>query len=258
VRRAPCGVSNAAAALRRLRLRHHSAGAWLVLALVLASVTACQSKPTEPTPSGATSYVPASALVTIAESSTLEQVTSGQTGTSNNYLGQSATITGTLTYNNIRFNWDGSVRAQPSDQVPRGPMAAGWLFLLTQEYLGLPGDLGPGTPGFVAESQRIEQGQYVFAPSVTLKGGTKYWFYAYWPPGTAGTVSPITGFSEDAYLGGDMYIAPELVGLSVQAFRKAAASWRVISMGPPVEYYKPPAGTCVDANFKLMGAPAGQ
>ena len=168
------------------------------------------------------------------------------------------TITGALAYDNIRFNWDGSVRPQPLDQVPRGPMAAGSLFLLTQEYLGLPGNLGAGTPGFVAQSQRIEQGQYVFAPSVTLKGGTKYWFYAYWTPGTAGIVSPITGFSEDAYPGGDMYVAPEFADLSVQAFRKAAASWRVISMGPPIEYYKPPAGTCVDANFKLMGAPAGQ
>jgi len=48
-----------------------------------------------------------------------------------------------------------------------------------------------------------------------------------------------------------MYIAPEL---PAQPFRKAQASWRVISLGPPIEYYKPPAGTYIDANFRLMGA----
>ena len=52
-----------------------------------------------------------------------------------------------------------------------------------------------------------------------------------------------------------MYVAPELRGFSPLPFRKAAASWRVISIGPPIVYYVPPPGTYVDANFKLMGAP---
>jgi hypothetical protein len=197
--------------------------------------------------------------VTIAESSTLEQITVGQTATSNNYLGQSVQVPGGRSYNNIRFNWDGTVTQAPLTPAARGPLAVGALFILAQEYLGLPANLGPSTPGFMAQTPTIEQGQYVFAPSVTLQGGTKYWFYAYWAPGSVGSVSPITGFSEDAFSGGDMYIAPELGGgFSPQPFRKALASWRVISFGPPIEYSKPPAGTCIDANFRLMGAPAGQ
>lgn len=140
----------------------------------------------------------------------------------------------------------------------RGPLAVGTLFLLTQEYLGLPGNLGTSTPGYLAQSQRIDQGQYVFSPSVTLKAGVKYWFYASWQAGTVGSFNPITGFSEDTYGGGEMYVAPELTGFTPLPFRRAQASWRVISVGPPIVYYTPPPGTYVDANFKLLGAPAAQ
>lgn len=121
-------------------------------------------------------------------------------------------------------------------------------------YLGLPGELEPSTPGYLAQSQGIDQGQYVFPPSVTVKGGIRYWFYSSWKAGSVGPFDPITGFSEDSYDGGDMYIAPELTGFSPLPFRKAAASWRVISPGPPIAYYIPPPGTYIDANFKLMGA----
>ena len=197
---------------------------------------------------------PVSTLVTIAESATIEQQGTGQTGTSNNYLGQSITIPGSGSYNNLRFNWDGYTSTSPTAPAARGPLAVGDLFILAQEYLGLPGNLGASTPGFLAQAQRIEQGQYVFAPSVTLKAGTKYWFYMYYAPGSA-RFNPITGFSEDTYAGGEMYVAPELNGFPPLPFRKAAASWRVISFGPPIVYYIPPPGTYVDANFKLMGAP---
>jgi len=230
----------------------------------LVSTLACQNTTTAPTrtgPDGATPAdrsVPASALLTIAEASTLEQVAGGQTATSNNYLGQSVTIGGTASYNNLRFNWDGYAPGTITAAGPRGPLAVGNLILLTEEYLGLPGNLGASTPGYVAQSQRIDQGQYVFSPSVTLKSGTKYWFYASWQAGTVGGFHPITGFSEDAYAGGDMYIAPELTTFSPLPFRKAQASLRVISFGPPIVYYTPPPGTCVDANFKLVGAAAAQ
>jgi hypothetical protein len=100
------------------------------------------------------------------------------------------------------------VSTAPLTQSTAGPLAVGDLFILTREYLGLPEDLGVSTPRFLAQSERIEDGRYVFAPSVTLAGRTKYWFYSRWAPGSAGTVSPITGFSEDTYAGGDMYIAP--------------------------------------------------
>jgi len=209
--------------------------------------------PTAPTASPGTGALPVSALVTIAESSTIEQQGAGQTATSNNYVGQSIRIPGGGSYNNLRFSWDGYTSASPIEPATRGPVAVGNLFILSQEYLGLPGDL-PAAPGVLARSERNEQGQYVFAPSVTLKGGTTYWFYMYYAPGSA-RFSPVTGFSEDTYAGGDMYIAPELNGFTPLAFRKAAASWRVISFGPPIVYYIPPPGTYVDANFKLMGAP---
>jgi len=224
--------------------------------------TACGNGVTTPTSTSPSNLVdvpsvPVAALVAIAESSTIEQAGSGQTGTSNNYLGQSITVPGTGSYNNLRFNWEGRSPTSPTVPATGGPLAVGDLFILTQEYLGLPANLGTSTAGFLAQSQRADQGQYVFAPSVTLKGRTRYWFYMYYAPGTA-RFSPITGFSEDTYSDGDMYIAPELGGFSPLPFRKAAASLRVISFGPPIVYYTPPPGTYVDANFKLMGALAGQ
>src|SRR6185503_16846286 len=142
---------------------------------------------------------------------------------------------------NLRFNWDGYTSTSITVPPVRGPLAVGDLFILTQEYLGLPGNLGSSTAGFLARAERVEQGQYVFAPSVALKGGTQYWFYMYYAPGSA-RFSPLGGFSEDTYAGGDMYIAPELSGFSPLPFRKAAASWRVISFGPPTVYYIPPPG----------------
>jgi hypothetical protein len=197
----------------------------------------------------------AALATTIAQAATLEQVAAGGTATSNNYLGQSVTIPGAASYDNIRFNWDGSIRTTPTAAAERGPIAAGTLFILTREYLGLPADLSASTPGYLAQSSSIEDGRYVLPASVTLTGGAKYWFYSVWTPGSAGSVSPITGFSEDTYAGGDMYIAPELGGsFPAQPFRMAPASWRVISFGPPVVYYTPPAGTCIDANFTLLGA----
>jgi hypothetical protein len=245
-----------------LRSAHDSWAARAIFIAALVSTTACQNRTTAPTPPGAhesspvdSSPVPVSALMTIAEASTLEQVGAGQTATSRNYLGQSVTIPGTSSYNNLRFNWDGYGPGSVLTPGPRGPLAVGDLFLLTQEYLGLPGDLGPSTPGYLARSEGIDQGQYVFSPSVTLNGGAKYWFYSSWRPGTVGSFQPITGFSQDTYGGGDMYIAPELTGFNPLPFRKAQASWRVISPGPPIVYDIPPPDTYIDANFKLMGAP---
>ena len=175
----------------------------LALVATLIFGTACGSGVTAPSPTSTSPPpsapvdappVPVSALVTIAESSTIEQEGAGLTGTSNNYLGQSVTIRGAGSYNNLRFNWDGATSTSPTGPFTRGPLAVGDLFILTQEYLGLPGNLGASTPGFLAQSQRVEQGQYVFAPSVTLKAGTKYWFYMYYAPGSA-RFSPIAGFS---------------------------------------------------------------
>lgn len=247
------------------RSRRSASGTCLIVISAFVLAIGCGNRMTAPTPtgtigsaSGNSSSVPLSALATIVQASTVEQVGAGQTGTSNNYLGQSLTIPDTSSYNNVRFNWDGFGDVAPTAPATRGPLAAGELFLLTQEYLGLPGNLGPTTPGYVAQSQQIENGQYVFSPSVTLNAATKYWFYASWPPGSVGGFHPITGFSEDSYAGGDMYIAPELSGFNPLPFRKAPASWLLISPGPPPVYHIPPAGTFIDANFTLMGAPTSK
>lgn len=242
-----------------------ASGAGLIAFSAFVLAIGCENRMTAPTTtgtsgsdSGSSSSGHLSPLTTIVQASTVEQVGAGQTGTSNNYLGQSVTIPGTSSYDSVRFNWDGFGDVPPTAPATRGPLAAGELFLLTQEYLGLPADLGPSTPGYVAQSQKIENGRYVFSPSVTLNAGTKYWVYAAWPPGSVGGFHPITGFSEDSYAGGDMYIAPELSGFNPQPFRKAPASWLLISPGPPPVYRIPPAGTYVDANFTLMGAPTAK
>lgn len=51
-------------------------------------------------------------------------------------MGQSVTVPGSGTYNNLRFNW--------YHHNPTGaPVAFGRLYLLTQEYTGLASNLTP-------------------------------------------------------------------------------------------------------------------
>ena len=118
---------------------------------------------------GATSPAsPASArpgdVKTLMDVTTGLEVTSGQVGTFN-FAGQSFVVPEAGTYSSIRFHWY---------TYQRTPAAFGTLTLLTQEYLGLPREVGPSTPGFVARSERIVDNQYVFSDSVSIIGGTKY------------------------------------------------------------------------------------
>ena len=151
---------------------------------------------------------------------TLVDVTAGSTGTSNNYVGQSVTIPGHGTFDRLRFNWY---------TFTGSPTAFGSLLLLDREYLGTPQDLGPSTPGFIAQSQSIADGQYVFDPKVKVKAGSKCWFY------TNTTGAFVTGFSSDTYAGGDMYIT----GMPALPFRLEPATGA-------------PPGTYIDANFRLQ------
>jgi hypothetical protein len=60
------------------------------------------------------------------------------------------------------------------------PVAPGFVFLLTQEYLGHTFDLDSSTPGFLAVGTGTGvggSGAYHFAPEVTISGATTYWFY---------------------------------------------------------------------------------
>jgi len=191
------------------------------------------SAPTSPgaPPSGGAAVVVIRPLVDVTAD--LLDVTNGYTGT-DNWAGQSVTVPGTGTYNNLRFNW---YHYNPAGM----PVAFGTLYLLAQEYVGLPSDLGPGTPGLVARSETVKDGQYIFPAAVTVTGGKRYWLYS----DTRGRLT--TGFNKDTYAGGDLYVT----GFPTHPFTKTQASWLLLPSG---DYLKPPPGTFVDANFRLQGA----
>lgn len=169
-------------------LRRVSRTGTLAVSIVLISVSfGCAKTETAPTP--------------VLE--TVVTVTSGGVGTFN-FAGQSVAAPTSSYYTGLRFSWY---------TFQRAPTAFGSLYLLTQEYLGLPGNLSPATPGFVAQSERTEAGEYVFDPHVTLIGGTRYWFYT----DTQGSFT--TSFNRDIYAGGDLYVT----GVSSLPFRKSAA-----------------------------------
>lgn len=169
-------------------------------------------------------------LVTLVNVDTSVNVTAGYTGTWN-WPGQSVTMPPGTGFANIRFHW------YTRDDKPA---ALGTLYILDREYLGLPVDLGPTTPGFVTRSERIVDEAYVFPASVTLKGGTKYWFYGDKQGSFVGS------FDVDTYPAGDLYVT----GYHTYPFHKVGASGRMVNG----TYIPPPQGVWVDANFRLQGS----
>jgi len=141
-------------------------------------------------------------------------------------LAQSVTVPAG-SYNNIRFRWG-------LGQL--GPPASGSLYILSQEVLGNVSGLGPSTPGFVARSLRITDGDYIFDSAVTLRGAARYWFAT----DTAIYFMSSQG-SSDVYTGGDLYVAanPPLDG-----------PFQRLYVSNPSERF--------DANFKLTGSVATQ
>lgn len=213
------------------------------LALLAALVAAaCSNNNAGPGPSGVPGPPAGSndngRVVTLLDVTDSIDVTSGGTGTWN-YAGQSVTMPGSGTYSSIRFNFY---------TFHKTPTAFGTMFILDREYLGLPGDLSAATPGFIAKTDAaIEgnpgplddvKGEYVFPSNVSLKGGTKYWFYTNKMGSFAGS------FDTDIYSGGDKY----LTGHPTQPFRKSHASGRMVG-----GTYLPPPDVYTDANFKLQG-----
>ena len=132
-------------------------------------------------------------------------------------------------FQNIRFHWY---------TFQRTPAAFGTLTLLTQEYLGLPREIGPSTPGFVARSERVADNSYLFGEDVSITGGTKLWVYTDAQGSFAGS------FDQDIYPGGDLYVT----GIPTLPFRKAQASGRMVNG----IFVPAPAGVFLDANFKLQ------
>jgi hypothetical protein len=192
-------------------------------------------------PDGSSPASPSAPLVTLVNVTDSIKVTSGAVGTWN-FAGQSLTIPGSGSFANVRFNWytyDGTATA------------FGTVFVLDREFLGLPGDLGSSTPGYVGQADAaIEghpgpldpvKGEYVFPAGMTLQAGSRYWFY------TNKQGSFVYSFDTDIYPGGDLYVT----GIQTLPFRKAPAGGRFIDGGV---WVPPPAGVFLDANFRLQAS----
>lgn len=175
--------------------------------------------------------VPTASLQTLVDNTTGLDVTSGGTGTWN-WAGQSFVVPGSGSFGDLRFHWY---------TFHKEPAAFGNLYLLTEEYLGIPGGLGPSTPGFVARSENVTDGAYAFGSQVAIAGGTRYWVYTDTQGSFAGS------FDTDIYPGGDMYVT----GYHTNPFRKAQASGRMVNG----TFVPAPPGVFVDANFKLQARP---
>ena len=211
-----------------------------VLLVVLAAVAAgCAASSTAPSLTAPTTTVATTAqpLVTLVESSGHLTITPG-------HAGQSVTIPEGGAVNQIRFSWFTYKSAADQSARRQSLTAFGELYVLTQEFLGIPPDLGPSTPGFVARAERIDNDEYVFASDVTLEAGRKYFFY------TNGKGNHVYTFDVDAYPGGDKY-GTNYGGIVTGGYVKSAASWRLLPGGG---YNIPPAGTFTDADFRLRGS----
>ncbi len=195
-----------------------------IVGLAMIAIAACGGA----TPPASPASARPGDVKTLMDVTTGLEVTSGQVGTFN-FAGQSFVVPDAGSYSSIRFHWY---------TFQRTPAAFGTLTLLTQEYLGLPRELGPSTPGFVARSERIADNQYVFSDNVSIIGGTKYWVYTDSQGSFAGS------FDQDIYPGGDLY----LTGIPSQPFRKVPASGRMVNG----TFVPGPAGVFLDANFKLQ------
>jgi hypothetical protein len=158
-------------------------------------------------------------IPSMASASTILINTSGTlTLGGSGFEGHSFTTPGGTAYNNITWSWISS------DQVTL--LAAGNLFLLTQEYLGTPNGLTSSTPGFVAQSTGIASSAYVFASGVTLSPSTQYWVYM-------GGASSLAG-------GGFTFSNPFAGGQAYEQFQS-----------PNLNYFY--NGATLDFNFVLSG-----
>lgn len=180
----------------------------LVVLATAALMTACDGGPTAPSKGPPLDIQSATSTVF-------------QTG----YIGQSVTIQGNGAFRELVFNWFDA----------EGPVAFGRLILLGEEFLGVPADLGPAQPRFMAWSQTTSGGFYIFPPDVTVNAGERYWFYS----SERGNV--LSDRDDGAFPGGDMYMA----GTAVSFFVKAPTT------APPLS--APPRFGYRDANFRLRG-----
>ena len=95
------------------------------------------------------------------------------TGGSGFFLGQSVTTPTGNSWDNISFNL--------VDSITTLPYAKGELFLLSASYADTAANLSSSTSGFLASTTDIVNGEWVFAPDVTLNPDTQYYFYTTTP-----------------------------------------------------------------------------
>ena len=78
-------------------------------------------------------------------------------------------------WNSLTFNFFSA--DSPAGGIPNTPAAAGTLYLLNSEYLGLASALSTSTPGYLASTSTVSGGVWDFASSVTVSPGVTYWLY---------------------------------------------------------------------------------
>jgi hypothetical protein len=112
------------------------------------------------------------------------------------YWGTPVAVSAAGSYDGLTFDFF-------ADAAGATPTAFGTAFLLSSPYTGTPSALGPAAPGFHATSAGIVGGRYVFAPGVTVTGGTTYYVYTNAPGtvwgGGAGTFYDAAGDGGTAF-----------------------------------------------------------
>jgi len=94
-------------------------------------------------------------------------------------VGQSVTTPGGGPWDSIEFDfYDTVVENNQIVGIALGsPLAYGTLYLLTQTYAGTTSGLSTLTPGFLAATSTIVNGDWVFDPTVTMEGNIQYYFF---------------------------------------------------------------------------------
>jgi hypothetical protein len=83
------------------------------------------------------------------------------------YWGETLVTTAGGQWDNLSFNFY---------TASGNPLAAGDIYLLSEQYLGTPSGLSSATPGYIAEGS-ASGGSYTFGSAVTVTGSTEYWVY---------------------------------------------------------------------------------
>jgi hypothetical protein len=102
-----------------------------------------------------------------AHASTLATVTGGTGQAAQVYQGQSFTVAGSGTYDDITFNFY---------DLSGNPTAAGTGYLFSSSYSGTPNGLSTATANLLGTATS-GGGEYTFAPALTLQAGATYYFY---------------------------------------------------------------------------------